>query len=305
MLNTMEQTTPTPTEVAILKTLLYGDVFDFPMTGAEIHHFLLEHPATPESIAQTLKNSHWLSQYVVPVNGYYALRAEAADLRHHREQISAELWERAYRYGRLLAYLPFVRMVAMTGALSMRNAQYENEDFDYLIVTQSGRVWLTRLFAVMVVRAARLWGVELCPNYVLSEAMLEQQRQDMFTAHEVTQMIPISGHNVYHRMREVNGWTKSYLPNADGSFHQTAPYEPHGLGRLLQKVTEFLLAGKGGNWLEKWERQRKQRKFAAEEAQSQHSAAEIDEERVKGHFQDYGYPVLNKFYARLKKYKLG
>lgn len=295
---------PTSTEIAILKTLLYGDVFDFPMTNTEIHHYLLEHPASLEVITSTLKNSAWLAQYVIPVNGYYALRKEAADLRHHREQISTELWERALRYGRLLAYLPFVKMVALTGALSMRNAQHKDEDFDYMIVTRSGRVWLTRLFAVMMVRAARLWGVELCPNYVLSETMLLQQRQDMFTAHEVTQMIPISGHGLYEQLLQVNPWTKRYLPNAQGSFHQTAPHEPHGLGRMIQKLMEVLLGGTIGNGLEAWERRRKEHKFILEDSRSERSAAEIDAERVKGHFQDYGYPVLSKFHARLQKYEL-
>ncbi len=303
MLNGMDSVTPL--EVAILKTLLYGDVFDFPMTDAEIHHFLLEQKASHEVIRHTLKQSTWLAQHVIPVNGYYAVRPEAADQRHTREQISAVLWKRAFRYGVLLSYLPFVRMVAMTGALSMRNATSPHEDFDYMIVTQSGRVWLTRLFAVILVRLARLWGVELCPNYVLSEATLVQQRQDMFTAHEVTQMIPISGHALYDRIREMNPWTKTYLPNAEGSFHPTPPHQPHGMGRALQKIAELFLGGRLGDWLEAWERQRKQSKFAAEDAQSAYSAAEIDAERVKGHFQDYGYPVLQKFYERLKKYNLG
>lgn len=303
MLELMEPVSPV--EVAILKTLLYGDVFDFPMTGAEIHHFLLEQEATPETIQRTLKNSAWLAQHVIPVNGYYALRPEAADLRHQREQISAALWDRALKYGVLMSYLPFVRMVAMTGALSMRNATSSSEDFDYMIVTRPGRVWLTRLLAVTLVRLARWWGVELCPNYVLSESMLLQQRQDMFTAHEVTQMIPVSGPEVYQKLRETNAWTDTYLPNAKGSFYPIPCRHPRGLGRRFQKLAEFILEGKLGDWLEAWEHQRKQRKFAAEEARSEHSAAEIDAERVKGHFQDYGYPVLRKFYARLQKYNLG
>jgi len=62
-----------------------------------------------------------------------------------------------------------------------------------------------------------------------------------------------------------------------------------------------LLAGRLGDWLERWERARKLRKFAPE-AHQPSAAAELDGEHVKGHFKDNGRPILAKFEERLARY---
>ena len=75
---------------AILRTLLYADVFNFPMTEAEIHHFLIGLPATPDDVRTTFEESSWLAERIERVNGYCAVRgrAETADQRHEREAAS-------------------------------------------------------------------------------------------------------------------------------------------------------------------------------------------------------------------------
>src|SRR5262245_8327822 len=133
---------PTSLEVAILKTLIYADIFDFPLTVPEIHHFLIGEAAPLDGVQVMLDCSPWLEQHVTRVNGYCAIRPETAELRHQRDEVSRQMWEPARRYGVWLAHLPFVRMVALTGALAMRNAHSHDDDFDYLILAVPGRVWL-------------------------------------------------------------------------------------------------------------------------------------------------------------------
>jgi hypothetical protein len=296
--------TPTPTEIAILKTMLYAEIFEYPLTEREIHHYLIGQPAALDEVSQRLQHSEWLGQHLTRVNGYYALQPHQADLRHQRDQISQALWHQAEHYGRLFAYLPFVRMVALTGALAMRNANSPQDDLDYFIITVAGRVWLTRLLAVILVRLARLWGVELCPNYILAESKLTQERQDLYIAHELTQMFPISGHILYEQIRAANPWTKTWMPNADGPFYTVDRYEPHGWGLRLQRWSEWLLGGRLGDWIEAWEGGRKTRKFAQEAARHAEPSAAIDHERVKGHFNDYGHPVLRRYAQLLRDHDL-
>jgi len=293
------------TDEAILRTVLYADVFSFPMTEAEIHQFLIGHSATRDEVRAALDHSPWLAERVERVNGYCAVRgrAETTEHRHRRDSVSRALWPVGRRYGRIMAHLPFVRMVALTGALAMRNASGSDDDIDFLLVTAPGRVWIARAFAVAVVRLARLLGVGLCPNYVLADTALLQSRQDLFIAHELAQMIPLAGFEVYRAMREANRWSDTLLPNAHQPFYAEEDVRPRGLGRLIQRVGEVMLSGPIGDKLEHWEQRRKMRKFQAE-TDKPGSSAELDEQRIKGHFNDYGYPALESYYARLEDYDL-
>ncbi len=287
-------------EAAILRTLLYGDVFQFPMTPAEIHRYLIaDTPASLPDIQQTLMTSEVLRPLLVCADDYIALREHAhyIDLRRKREVHSQTLWAEALRYGRWLSWLPFVQMVALTGSLCMRNPASENDDLDYLLVTTPGRVWLARLLAVVLVRLVRLRGRELCPNYVLAADKLEQTRHDLYMAHEVTQMRPLYGQGLYVQMLHRNAWTRDFLPNAC-----PLPASDTPPGRL-KRFTEWLLQGAPGDWLEAWEFRRKQRKLAAQNAQAD-PAARLSSGEVKGHFQDNGQPVLVRYRARLRDYGL-
>ena len=142
-----------PLEAAILRTVLYADVFNFPMTLEEIHHFLISDVLTSlDDITQTLNHSVWLKQKLQVIDDYviYGGHIELVQLRQKREAASQFLWPQALYWGRWLAALPFVRMVALTGALAVRNAADGDDDLDYMLVTTPHRVWLARAFAIAV-----------------------------------------------------------------------------------------------------------------------------------------------------------
>jgi hypothetical protein len=296
----------TPLEAAILRTILYADVFQFPLTIEEIHHYLMaEQPVSLEHVRTCMEQSAVLRQRLETVEGYYALRGrnETVALRRSRDELSEHLWKTGEAWGRWLARLPFVRMVALTGALAVRNAAHAGDDIDYLLVTAAGRVWLARALAVVLVRIARVRGAHICPNFVLAETALAQGRRDVFIAHEVAQMVPLYGADVYERFREANAWVKAYLPNADGSFRRNPAYPMGWAGRVAKRLGEFMLGGRLGDWLEDWEQRRKLKRFATD-LQTPRSAAKLDHTQVKGHFQDHGYRVLEEYAARLRQYQV-
>ena len=138
----------------------------------------------------------------------------------------------AARYGALIAKLPFVRMVAVTGSLAVENAEAA-DDIDYLIVTSKGRLWLPRAMTILVVRLGGLRGVTLCPNYLLSESALALSERDPYTARELFQMRPLIGHDVHARMLAANMWCRELLPNWSGST-ETAE-ERRSLGWSLRR----------------------------------------------------------------------
>ena len=293
-------------DAAILRTVIYADIFNFPLTVEEIHHFLIgDEPASIEAVRQSLSASDWLRHRIATNGVYYALsgRDDLFSVRDEHEAASRRLWPQAVQHGAWLSRLPFVRMVAVTGALAMRNASDQDDDLDYLLITAAGRVWLARAFAVLLVRLARLRGVEICPNYVLAETALQQDKRDLFMAHEMAQMVPLFGRGLYWQMREANTWVNEHLANASRPYFQ----EPElNIGRgwaVVKRLLEALLGGRAGDALEAWEYRRKMRRFA-HDLQTPHSSAQLDENHVKGHFNDHGHPVLRRFQEQLEQHGL-
>lgn len=288
-------------EAAILRTVLYADVFQFPLSWAELHYYLIhDEPVTLETIQNTLQHSPYLQTHLCLDAGYIALldNSHIIALRHQRNQMAQKLYPEAALYGRWLANIPFVRMVALTGALAARNPAHEKDDFDYLLVTQPGRVWLARAMAILIVRIVRRRGRELCPNYILAADDLIQERQDLYIARELVQMLPVYGYPVFLEMRRINNWIDSFFANAV-SPPQLYPDHEHWLKLLL----EWFFGGKLGNWLENWEYQRKKSRFEHMAAQPG-AHAQVDSQRVKGHFHDHGQRILKLYEEKLRQYGL-
>lgn len=286
-----------------LLTLAYADVFDYPLTAAEAHRYLIGVPASPRSVASALASL--VSQGRAEAReGFFTLpgRAHLVEVRRHRQHLSAPLWREARRYGRLLAALPFVRMVAVSGALAMDNVD-ERGDIDYFVVTEPGRLWTTRAFAVLLVRLARARGVTLCPNYLVTTRALELQDWNLFTAHELVQMVPLSGAQVYRRLRRLNRWTQAYLPNADGPPRPILADAPAHRATL---AAERVLRARLFDPLERWEMGRKVRKFVKMGGEPAHDGwqeASFCEDWCKGHLDHHGQRALRAFERRVEALK--
>ena len=212
---------------AILQTLVYADLFDYPLTPNEVVRYLGV-SAEPATILDQLDQSA-ASGLLVRHNGYVALsgRDSLFDLRSYREQIAREMWPAARRYATWLARLPFVRMVAVTGTLAVNNVE-ARDDIDVFIVTAPDRLWLCRALVILVVRLAALAGDELCPNYFLSQRQLVFPDHNIFGAREVVQMVPLYGRDLYWQIRELNSWVDDFLPQAKDLPQPNHHWGPNG-----------------------------------------------------------------------------
>jgi hypothetical protein len=266
---------------SIQHTLAYADVFDYPLTAAEIHRYLMEVTAPAEAVAQTLANHPDLWEQK---DGFYTLpgRSEIVAIRQRRLQNASRLWPYALTFGRLIARLPFVRMIGVTGALAMNNIE-GRDDIDYLIVTTPGRLWLTRALVLTYGRIASLYRITLCPNYLISLRALAFTDQTSFTAHELAQMIPLAGMELYDEIRRRNTWMLKFLPNV-----LDAPRVPVGSARTIPKslsrpTLETLMQTPPFTWIENWEMDRKIWRLRREQASSIESVFSADV--CKGHDQ--------------------
>jgi hypothetical protein len=258
-----------PLERAILEALAYSDIFGHPLTLDELHRFL---PVRADK-ADLLPALNNLEEQVESNGEYYFLagRMDIVETRKERVARSKKLLPHALRYGRILGALPFVRMVALTGSLAVMNVS-KNADFDYMLVAKKGRVWTARAFALVLNRIARRFGHTICPNLIVAESALEWPLHDLYSARELTQMVPIAGMDVYRRVIEVNSWAGELLPNgfsslrgatsgSDEAISKTGPGIASPSFALLAR-TEQVLHGKLGDRLERWERTRKIARFS-------------------------------------------
>jgi len=268
---------------SVFHTLAYADVFDYPLTIQEVYRYLASTKTSPEQVTQTLANETLFSK----IDEYFTLRGreQIVEIRKRRAKIAARLWGKATRYGRIIAMLPFVQMVAVTGSLAMNNTD-EGKDIDYMIVTAPGHLWTCRALSLLVVRFAKLEGIHLCPNYLVTTNSLELREHSLYVAHELAQMIPLSGREVYSEMRRLNDWLVDYLPNA-----LIAPEMPPGVKPVqkrsrIQKVLEILLRFPFANRFETWEMDRKIARLGREQSSS--SESYFSKDVCKGHIDKHG-----------------
>ena len=220
---------------AILQTIAYSDVFDYPLNARELHRYLTGVKASLEEVVRAVREEG----VVTRTGDYFTLpgREEIVNIRMRREAHSRELMSRAIQYGRILGTLPYVRMVALTGSLAVMNI-LGNHDFDYMLVTQTSRLWVARAFAVTFGRIMRPFGHRICVNLLLSENALDWHQHDLYSAREICQMIPVVGMDVYRRFRARNAWTESVLPNSSLStpdlVQVCAPSRTNVIQRLIE-----------------------------------------------------------------------
>jgi hypothetical protein len=282
-------------EHAIIATVAYADVFNYPLRITELQRYLIGTSASVTQIRTLFEHSALLASTLSYTDGLITLagREQTVTTRLRRAAIAEQLWPKGISYGHQIARLPFVRMVALTGSLAVDNTEAD-ADLDYLVVTEPGRLWICRMLTIALVRLAKVRGDVICPNYFLAETALALDTRDLYTAHELTQMMPISGMATYQRMRRANEWIMAFLPNAADAPPRNVGSE-HIPGRV-RTVTEQALRLRFGNRLETWEMQRKILKFAH---QGGNIETAFSPEWCKGHFDGHGQRVMAAYRERL------
>jgi hypothetical protein len=245
---------------AICSTISYRDIFDYPVTLPEMHRYLHGIRCTLEDVSDAVRRGPLLDRYLDTDGEYFALRGRRAifETRRIRRELSRRKRPLARVFARLLASLPNVRMVAMTGSLAVGNLSASG-DIDFLLVTDSGSLWRTRAFCRFLALLDNRVGGVFCPNTFLSMAALSLPRQSMYDAQELCQMIPLFGDGTYAAVRAANAWTADWLPNADGAPMAGEQGDP--LSRRLKRCGEWLLDSPAGRALEKFEATRKIHRF--------------------------------------------
>lgn len=281
---------------SVFQTVAYADVFDYPLTAPEVYRYLTSTKASFEEVVRTLNDDVHFGR----VGDYFTLRGREGivETRNRRAKVAARLWTTAAHYGRIIASLPFVRMVTVTGSLAMDNTE-EGKDIDYMIVTTPNRLWTCRALTLLVARIAKLEGIKLCPNYLVTTNALKLNEHSLYVAHEMVQMIPLAGMETYQEILRLNDWIYEYLPNASSAPELPLTSRQVYRRTFTQRVLEIVFSLPFGNWLEKWEMNRKINKLTREQSSSFESYFSADV--CKGHIDKHGENVITALAVRLQK----
>lgn len=227
----------TPLHRAVLVTVLYGDLFDHPLTPGELHRFLTVPCPNREALERAVRDldGHYLGTDRGFVFRYG--REATVDVRLRRRRLAAERWPKARRFARWLGWVPFLRMVAVCGSQAMENGDADG-DVDFFLITAPGRLWMVQSMTMVLRRAGRALGIDVCPNYLLASGALELTERNLYTAREAAQAVPLWGEATYDRFHDANRWVDDVLPqhsSGDGRrFLEPAPR--HRLTSALETV---------------------------------------------------------------------
>lgn len=235
----------------ILGTVVYYDVFGLPVTAFEIweHRIVMDgseegHRPSLRDIARALEDDS-LTRRIDTRDGFYFLkgRENLIASRMRKEKISVAKLKRIRRFARILSFVPFVRMVGVTGSLAMKHSTAES-DWDFFVVLQTGHIWtgrtlLTGFLQVIGKRRHGEWSRDrACLNYYVALDHMEIASKDLFSANEYRFLLPIVGEDVFRQFELRNRWIAELKPNFRPTVLLPLWYRPEPL--LAPSIRSFL-----------------------------------------------------------------
>lgn len=245
-----------PVHAAILRTLLYYDIWHFPLTLEELYAFLPLEVNTLEDFRSFLEE-RGPGPMVGERKGYYFVRANGesvVSLRKRRERHARFLWRMARVSTHILKRCPFVRAVFVSGELS-KNATQKKSDVDFVIVTVPGRLWIARTLIILFKKIFLLNSKKFfCVNYHVTQKHLTLDERNVYVATEVAHLKPLYNSSLFAEYLRANSWTTSFFPNFDARLLPRIPCNDRrsGLQRMLEGALSLLPLDRIDIRLQEW-----------------------------------------------------
>lgn len=284
-----------PAEAAIARSVFYAALFDYPLTLAQLRQTLVDIRLTPSEILSVVRSSAPLAAHIESRNGYFfpVGASELVDVRRHRERRSRTFLAAHRPLVRLIAALPYVRMIGLSGSIAHLNLEHGG-DLDLFIVTRGRHVWTT---AVAVIVLARLLGRRrtLCANFIVADSNLSFEPQDFFTASQIVGMRPVTGHETFRAILDANPFVRRLFPNYAGPAR--GPVVVHQ-GRVLRAVRRAVEAiGAPVAAVAEWCCRRAYGAYLRRRASTWQSPEQVElaPDRLKLHTRSHRREILDRF----------
>lgn len=214
-----------PVETSVIKTLAYFDLFDYPLSLAELHRYLWQAPSVTQGELESIVGA--MAQ-IEQTDGWYSLkgRSNIVSSRAERYLEANRKYKKRFNIIRLLTYLPHVQAIFIVNSLAIQNARIDS-DIDLLIISSPGKIWSARFFTTMI---AKLLGIRpnsefkkdtVCLSFYMDKTALKmnnlsQNPEDVYEMYWLRQLVPVYDPGaLWKHIDDANQWMKQILPNAD------------------------------------------------------------------------------------------
>jgi hypothetical protein len=239
-------------ENAVLRTLSYFDIFNYPLKASEVLNFL-DVSAVLSEVEQALKNLT-IENQVTHHGELYSLQSDDSvfDRRHKGNGLAERLLPQVKKRADFIFQFPFVRSVMASGSLS-KNFMDEKSDFDFFIVCASKRLWISRTLLVLFKKIfLKNSHRHFCVNYFIGESDLEIDEKNIFTATELATVLPLTGSDHYTKLMSANHhWMTQQFPN----FQQRSPSSSNNTDGIFKLFFEKSINLFFGDNLNEWFKQ--------------------------------------------------
>jgi len=246
---------------AIMATIRFFDLFDFPLVAEEVKDYLYKypHPLHIKELKATLDHLIKAGK-LSEIKGYYVLagREPIVEIRKTRRFIAEKFWNRTKLYGQYMRSVPFTRMIAVCNNLAYDNPS-EQSDIDLFVVVERGRMWLSRFLITMILHffGVRRYGDKVAGRFCLSffvttDTMSMKEfalsEEDPYLAYWTKNLRPVFGSRVYADFQEKNRfWLSDYSLSFNESWKK---HMYHYEDTRMKRIFEWLLGGRLGNLME-------------------------------------------------------
>jgi hypothetical protein len=293
---------PTPLEQAVLRTVVYASLFDYPLTLAQVSETLIGGTGTDEAILQCFRSSPLLQSAIEWRDGYFFLRgqADAIARRRSREAASRALMAAHRRVLKVICALPYTRLVALSGSAAHFNVD-PGGDLDLFIVTRGSHAWSVLLTIVVLTKLLGCRRV-VCANYVIADAALTVERADLFSANQILHLRPLLGAPVLREFIAANPFVTDYYPGVKAAGRAVEGYAPGPVLTAIKRAAESALAWGPGQAIEVASRAVYSR-YLRSRARRWTSPDQVDLSgtQLKLHTMSHRRAVLDRFEARVRQ----
>ena len=309
-----------PLTHSIIRTLTWFSLSHYPLTTFECWQYLYSDnkelvtasPREVELALQVLVECGVVKNY----DGFWQLADEPAfniNLRFERARLSIIKRRRAWWATKLLAHIPFVRLVALGNSVAFETPNLQS-DIDLFIVVAPHRLYTCRFFVTAFLqimgwrRHGRHFINRLCLSFYVTTDTLNlepvKKTNDPYLQFWLARLVPWWGSDMYKKFMLANNWVNKFLPNVGRLNKIWGSYAFRGelgIAHFVQHFGEVAWEGVMGDWGEGWLKSgqlRRINKFVSKHKTGRGDVV-INNNMIKIHVNDRREVMAKNFNSRL------